>query len=100
MRCVANVPNDAACDDGAVLQRRRDLRWRCSTAIAGSASWSTAMTASSCTARHLRYRQTDACDNVPSDSSCDDGLFCNGRRDLRRRPRLPGRDAGGSVTTG
>ena len=26
---------------------------------------------------------TDACDNTPDDAECDDGLFCNGARDVR-----------------
>ncbi|UCC31905.1 MAG: choice-of-anchor J domain-containing protein, partial [Phycisphaerales bacterium] len=69
-----NVANDANCDDG---QYCNGTEWcddvaDCQPGTAVDCGDGVACTDDSCN------EGTDSCDNIPNDSYCDDGLFCNG----------------------
>jgi hypothetical protein len=69
-----HAPSNAACNDGLYCNGSET----CHTALGCQAGTlvncndGVACTADSCN------EQTDACNHVPSDASCNDGLYCNG----------------------
>ncbi|MGB0714310.1 MAG: IPTL-CTERM sorting domain-containing protein [Phycisphaerae bacterium] len=69
-----NMPNDAACDDGAFCNGVEvcDPDNDCQAGTPPNCDDSVDCTIDTCN------ETTDSCNNSPSDAACDDGLFCNG----------------------
>jgi endonuclease I len=69
-----NLPNDAACDDGAFCNGAEtcDPLLDCQPSTPVECDDGVSCTIDSCN------EATDLCDNVPNDSACDDAVFCNG----------------------
>jgi len=69
-----SVPEAAACDDGLFCNGVEvcDQALGCQQGVAPACDDGIACTLDSCNVG------TDVCDNLPDDTACDDGLFCNG----------------------
>jgi hypothetical protein len=69
-----NAPDDGACDDGSFCNGAEtcDASSDCQPGTPVDCDDGVGCTDDSCN------EQSDVCDNIPDDSVCDDGLFCNG----------------------
>ncbi|MBN1512802.1 MAG: S8 family serine peptidase, partial [Phycisphaerae bacterium] len=69
-----NVPNDAACDDGAYCNGTEtcDAELGCQPGTAPDCDDGVECTVDSCN------EATDACDHAPNDAACGNGQFCDG----------------------
>jgi hypothetical protein len=69
-----NVPNHSYCTDGLYCNGVETCHATldCQAGTAVDCDDTVACTVDSCN------ETTDACDNVPNDGACDDGLYCNG----------------------
>ncbi|MGB0715001.1 MAG: S8 family serine peptidase, partial [Phycisphaerae bacterium] len=69
-----NVPNQAACDDGAYCNgvETCSATLGCQSGTPVNCDDGVACTNDSCN------ESTDSCNNSPDNGNCDDGLFCNG----------------------
>ena len=69
-----NTPDDSVCDDGAFCNGAEtcDAVSDCQVATPVDCDDGVGCTNDSCN------EISDACDNLPDDSICDDGQFCNG----------------------